>query len=221
MLFSFRVALPDRPGALAQLTALMASRSIDVREVDVLGGKMTEAVDHFLLDGESSQVDSLGAQLRAEGVFTVLGVRRAGITRDYLPELAVVQSVIKEPERVLTTVTHAASRLLDADWAVGFEAGLSYPRATTPSAPQVGWVGRVPMRSSRVADAGMFTLPAGTRATLATAPIQDLGVVLIGRNDEMPFHDTEILRLQQIMTTIDTVVTAAAGSITRPISAAR
>jgi hypothetical protein len=220
VLFSFRVALPDRPGALAQLTALIASRSIDVREVDVLGGKMTRAVDHFLLDGDSSQVEALAAELRAGGVFTVLGIRRAGITRDYLPELAVVQAVIKEPDRALTIITHAASRLLDADWSVGFEAGLSYPRAKTPSAPDVGWVGRVPMRSSRVADAGMFTLPEGTRATLATAPIQNSGVVLIGRGDEMPFHDTEILRLQQLMTTIDTVLAAAAVPITKPTSVA-
>jgi hypothetical protein len=220
VLFSFRVALPDRPGALAQLTALIASRSIDVREVDVLGGKMTQAVDHFLLDGESSHVDALAAELRAGGVFTVLGIRRAGITRDYLPELAVVQAVIKEPDRALTIITHAAPRLLDADWSVSFEAGLSYPRARTPSAPDVGWVGRVPMRSSRVVDAGMFTLPEGTRATLATAPIQNSGVVLIGRGDEMPFHDTEILRLQQLMTTIDTVITTPAAPITKPISAA-
>jgi hypothetical protein len=209
VLFSFRVALPDRPGALAQLTALIASRSIDVREVDVLGGKMTEAVDQFLLDGESDHVDALAAELRAGGVFTVLGVRRAGITRENLPELAVVQAVAKEPDLALAIVTHAAPRLLDADWSVGFEAGLSYSRARTPTAPDVEWVGRVPMRSSRVADAGMFTLPAGVRATLAMAPIPRCGVVLIGRGDEMPFHDTEILRLQQLMTTIEVLRPAA------------
>ncbi len=220
MLFSLRVALPDRPGALAQLTALIASRSIDVREVDVLGGKMTEAVDHFLLDGESGHVDALVTELRAGGVFSVLGVRRAGITRDYLPELGIVQAVIKDPDRALTIITHAAPRLLDADWSVSFEPGLSYPRARTPSAPEIGWVGRVPMRSSRVADAGMFTLPEGARATLAAAPIQSSGVILVGRNDEMPFHDTEILRLQQLMTTIDTVLTAAHAPITRSVSAA-
>jgi hypothetical protein len=117
VLFSFPVALPDRPGALAQLTALIASHSIDVRAVDVLGGKMTEAVDQFLLDGDSDDVEALADALRDGGVFTLLGIRRAGITRDDLPELAVVQAVAKEPERALTVVTHAAPRLLDADWA--------------------------------------------------------------------------------------------------------
>ena len=214
MLFSFRVALPDRPGALAQLTALIASHSIDVRAVDVLGGKMTEAVDQFLLDGDSDHVEALADALRDGGVFTLLGIRRAGITRDDLPELAVVQAVAKEPERALTVVTHAAPRLLDADWAIAFEAGLPHWQARTPAAPDVQWSGRVPMRSSRVG-AGIFTLPDGMRASLAMAPIPEQGVVLIGRVDETPFHDTEILRLQQLMTTVDVLITAISSPIRR------
>lgn len=214
MLFSFRVALPDRPGALAQLTALIASHSIDVRAVDVLGGKMTEAVDQFLLDGDSDHVEALADALRDGGVFTLLGIRRAGITRDDLPELAVVQAVAKEPERALTIVTHAAPRLLDADWAIAFEAGLPHWQARTPAAPDVQWSGRVPMRSSRVG-AGIFTLPDGMRASLAMAPIPEQGVVLIGRVDETPFHDTEILRLQQLMATIDVLITAITSPIRR------
>jgi hypothetical protein len=214
VLFSFRVALPDRPGALAQLTALIASHSIDVRAVDVLGGKMTEAVDQFLLDGDSDHVEALAEALRDGGAFTLLGIRRAGITRDDLPELAVVQAVAKEPERALTIVTHAAPRLLDADWAVAFEAGLPHWQARTPSAPEVQWSGRVPMRSGRVGP-GMFTLPDGTRASLAMAPIPELGVVLIGRVDDTPFHDTEILRLQQLMTTIDVLIMAITSPVRR------
>jgi hypothetical protein len=214
VLFSFRVALPDRPGALAQLTALIASHSIDVRAVDVLGGKMTEAVDQFLLDGDSDHVEALADALRDGGIFTLLGIRRAGIMRDDLPELAVVQAVAKEVERALPLITHAAPRLLDADWAIGFEMGLSQWQARTPAAPEVRWSGRVPMRSSRVG-AGMFTLPEGMRASLAMAPIPELGVVLIGRNEETPFHDTEILRLQQLMTTVDVLITAISSPIRR------
>jgi len=217
VLFSFRVALPDRPGALAQLTALIASHSIDVRAVDVLGGKMTEAVDQLLLDGDSDHVEALADALRDGGIFTLLGIRRAGITRDDLPELAVVQAVAKDVERALPLITHAAPRLLDADWAVGFELGLPICQARTPAAPEVQWSGRVPMRSSRVG-AGMFTLPEGMRASLAMAPIPELGVVLIGRNDGTPFHDTEILRLQQLMATVDTLITAISSPIRRSVA---
>lgn len=220
MLFSFRVALPDRPGALAQLTGLIASHSIDVRAVDVLGGMMTEAVDQFTLDGPQDRVEALAAELRAGGVFKMLGVRRAGITAEHLPDLTVVQLVIREPDRALTIVTHAAPRLLDADWAMSFEPGLSCSRARTPSAPDVQWVGRIPMRCSRVSDAGMFTLPVASRATLAVAPLPHCGVVLVGRDDEMPFHDTEIMRLQKLLTTVEMLTTATRSTIKHPKSVA-
>src|SRR5450631_1098535 len=121
VLFTFRVALPDRPGALAQLTSVIASHAIDVRAIDVLGGKLTEAVDEFLLDGDAERVDALAADLRRGGTFTVMGVRRAGITKENLPELAVVQAVAKQPDRALGILTEGAPRLLDADWAVGIE----------------------------------------------------------------------------------------------------
>jgi len=220
VLFSFRVGLPDRPGALAQLTAIIAAHSLDVRAVDVLGGMLTQAVDQFTLDGQPDRVEALAAELRAGGTFTVLGVRRAGITAEHLPDLTVVQLVLREPDRALTIVTHAAPRLLDADWAMSFEPGLAYSRARTPSAPDVQWVGRIPMRSSRVSDAGMFTLPAGVRATLAVAPLSRYGVVLVGRDDEMPFHDTEIMRLQKLLTTVEMLGTTPASTIKRPHSAA-
>ncbi len=186
MLFSFRVALPDRPGALAQLTALIASHSIDVRAVDVLGGKMTEAVDQLLLDGDSDHVEALADALRDGGIFTLLGIRRAGIVRDDLPELAVVQAVAKDvdtsaPAHHARRAAIARRRLGDRlrDWACRIR------QARTPAAPEVQWSGRVPMRSSRVG-AGMFTLPDGMRSSLAMAPIPELGVVLIGRNDRRP-----------------------------------
>ena len=133
MLFTFRVALPDRPGALAQLASVIASYSIDVRAIDVLGGKMSEAIDQFLLEGEQASVDALIAALRLAGTFTVLGVRRAGITKEHLPELTVVQAVAKAPDRALAILTDAAPRLLDADWAMAFESGFVQCRARTAS----------------------------------------------------------------------------------------
>jgi hypothetical protein len=208
VLFTFRVALPDRPGALAQLTSIIASHAIDVRAIDVLGGKMTEAVDEFLLDGDVDHVDALAADLRRSATFTVMGVRRAGITKENLPELAVVQAVAKQPDRVLGILTEVSPRLLDADWAVGFESGFAQWRSRTASAPEVHWSGRVPMRSSRVSSQGLFTLTDHLSATMVVAPIPELGVILVGRNDGMVFHDTEVLRLQQLMLTIDTLMTA-------------
>lgn len=216
MLFTFRVALPDRPGALAQLTSVIASYAIDIRAIDVLGGKMSEAVDQFLLEGERASVDALVAALRLAGTFSVLGVRRAGITKEHLPELTVVQAVAKEPERALAILTDAAPRLLDADWAVGFESGFVQSRTRTPSAPLVQWAGRVPMRSSRVTGQGVFTLDDQPHTTMVMAPIPEFGVVLVGRGDGIVFHDTEVLRLQQLMMTIDALISAAGLRIRHP-----
>jgi hypothetical protein len=216
VLFTFRVALPDRPGALAQLTSVIASHAIDVRAIDVLGGKMTEAVDEFLLDGDAEHVEALAADLRRGGTFTVMGVRRAGITKENLPELAVVQAVAKQPDRALGILTDASPRLLDADWAVGFESGFAQWRARTVAAPEVHWTGRIPMRSSRVSSQGLFTLADHPTTTMVVAPIPEFGVVLVGRTDGMVFHDTEVLRLQQLMLTIDTVITASGARVRNP-----
>ena len=44
---------------------------------------------------------------------------------------------------------------------------------------------------------------------MVMAPIPEFGVVLVGRNDGVVFHDTEVLRLQQLMMTIDALISAA------------
>ena len=216
MLFTFRVALPDRPGALSQLTSLIASYEIDVRAIDVLGGKLSQAVDQFLLEGAAASIDDLVDELRSTGTFTVLGVRRAGIMKEHAPELTVVQAVAKEPDRALAILTEAAPQLLDADWALGFESGFADWRARTPSAPVVQWGGRVPMRSSRVTGQGLFTVDGHAQATMVMAPIPEFGVVLVGRNDGMVFHDTEVFRLQQLMMTIDLLISATGLRIRHP-----
>jgi hypothetical protein len=216
VLFTFRVALPDRPGALAQLASLIAAHDIDVRAIDVLGGRMTEAVDQFLLDGDSERVEALAAELRRAGTFTLIGVRRAGITKESLPELALTQAVAKQPDSALGILTDASPRLFDADWAVGFESGFARARRRTALAPDVDWTGRVPMRSSRVSGQGLFTLAERPHATMVVAPIPEFGVVLVGRDDGMPFHDTEVLRVQQLMLTIDALMTATGLRIGTP-----
>ncbi|MDQ1714898.1 MAG: hypothetical protein QOC60_843, partial [Frankiaceae bacterium] len=45
MLYELRLSVQDRPGSLARLTRLLADRSIDVREIDILGSIVGQAVD--------------------------------------------------------------------------------------------------------------------------------------------------------------------------------
>lgn len=210
MLFSLRLAVPDRPGMLAQITGLIAVRGIDVRAIDMLGGRLSEAVDHLLLDGEQEALDALLVALRAVPGVVVLGLRRAGMTKDSMPELDLIAALAREPQRVLEVLTDACPRILAADWALGFATDHAVARVRTAWAPDVTWTGRQPMRSSRVARYGSFTLPEELEPELAVAAIGGYGVVLIGRNDGPAFHDAEVLRLDKLMKTVETVLRAIA-----------
>lgn len=212
MLFSLRVAVPDRPGTLATITGLIAARGIDVRAIDVLGGRLSEAVDHFLLDGEPEQLDALLVTLRVVPGVVVLGLRRSGMTKDSSPELDLISALAREPGRILDVLTDACPRILAADWALGFATDDPEVRARTAWAPEVTWSGRQPMRSSRVAHYGSFNLPADLQAELAVAAVTGVGVVLIGRTEGPAFHDAEVLRLDKLMKTLETVLAAIQGS---------
>jgi hypothetical protein len=211
MLFSLRVAVPDRPGMLATITGLIAARGIDVRAIDVLGGRLAEAVDHLLLDGEPDQLDALLIALRGVPGVVVLGLRRSGMTKDSSPELDLISSLAREPGRTLDVLTDACPRILAADWALGFATDDPAARSRTAWAPDVTWSGRQPMRSSRVARYGSFNLPDGLNAELAVAAVTGVGVVLVGRAEGPAFHDAEILRLDKLMKTLETVLTAIQG----------
>src|SRR4051794_28966542 len=159
MLFSLRIAVPDRPGMLAQITGLIAARGIDVRAIDMLGGRLSEAVDHLLLDAEPDQLDALVVALAAVPGVVVLGLRRSGMTKDSTPELDLIAALAREPQRALEILTDACPRILAADWALRFATDHTAPRARTAWAPEVAWTGRQPLRSSRVARYGSFSLP--------------------------------------------------------------
>ena len=114
--------------------------------------------------------------------------------------------MIKEPDRALTIMTQAAPRLLDADWSVGFDAGLCIP-AGEDAVGTRDRVGRASTDAVKPGGRRRHVHPARRHPShVGHGADPEPGVVLIGRNDEMPFHDTEILRLQQLMTTIDTVL---------------
>jgi hypothetical protein len=51
---------------------------------------------------------------------------------------------------------------------------------------------------------------------MAMAPIPQFGVVLVGRAGGIVFHDTEVLRLQQLMMTIDALISGAGLRIRHP-----
>ena len=208
MLFALRVAVPDRPGMLATLTGMIAARGIDVRAVDMLGGRVDEAVDHFLLDGDQPQMDALLTALRAMPGVTVLGLRRSGLTKESNPELDLIAALSREPHRVLDVLTDACPRILAADWGIGFAVDNPEAKARTAWAPEVTWNCRQPLRSSRVGMHGSFVLPLELEAELVVAAVTGVGVVLVGRTEGPAFHDAEVLRLDKLMKTLESVLDA-------------
>src|SRR3954471_12133813 len=87
MLFDLRVTVPDRPGALARLTARVADHGIDVRSIDVLGSSEDGGIDPPLLDWEAASPPPLAASLAEEPGLVVLGMRRSSRTRGSAAEL--------------------------------------------------------------------------------------------------------------------------------------
>ena len=112
---------------------------------------------------------------------------------------------------MLEVLTDACPRILAADWAVGFATDHLETRARTAWAPEVGWSGRQPLRSSRVANHGSFVLPLELKAELVVAAVTGVGVVLVGRSEGPAFHDAEVLRLDKLMKTLESVLDAIAG----------
>ncbi len=215
MLYALRVALPDRPGMLASITGLIADRRIDVRAIDVLGGRAHEAVDHLLLDGEPAQIEGLAAALGGIPGVVVLGLRRSMTTKDSSPELDLVSAIARDPQRALNILTESCPRILAADWGLGYATDEPVARVRTAWAPDVPWSGRQPLRSSRVMRYGSFEIPDDLSAEMAVAAVTGVGVVLVGRNDGPAFHDAEVHRLDRLMKTIESVlagIASAAGS---------
>jgi hypothetical protein len=134
------------------------------------------------------------------------------MTKDSSPELDLISALAREPGRILDVLTDACPRILAADWALGFATDDPAVRARTAWAPEVTWSGRQPMRSSRVARFGSFNLPDDLEAELAVAAVTGVGVVLVGRTEGPAFHDAEILRLDKLMKTLETVLVAIQDS---------
>ena len=176
----------------------------------MLGGRVDEAVDHFLLDGEPAQLDALLVALRAMPGVTVLGLRRSGMTKESNPDLDLIAALAREPHRVLEVLTDACPRILAADWAIGFSSDNPAVRTRTAWAPEATWNGRQPLRSSRVAAHGSFALPDDVHAELVVAAVTGVGVVLVGRTEGPSFHDAEVLRLDKLMKTLESVLAAVA-----------
>jgi hypothetical protein len=192
MLLRVRLALPDRPGSLAQVTKVLGAAGGDITQVTVLDRGAGQALDDitvFCPDSTPRQalVKSLeGVQgVRVEGVWTT---REAPGT---YPELEILKYITTAGDRALTTLVDSLPVLFSADWAATTTADrVLYASWRAPQQPPVP--AEAPPRPAAM------TLEGGLH--IIHAPLPPLAIALILARSEGPaFHRIEVHRLTRIL----------------------
>ncbi len=195
MLLRLRIALPDRPGALGQVTRALGAAGADITQVTVLDRGEGRAVDDFTVYWP----DAAPREQLAESLESLPGVRVEGVwtTREApgtFPELEILRFLTTAGDRALATLIDSMPVLFSADWAAaGTE---TVPREVVHSswrAPE-----DIPFPEETPTRPTASTLPSGLH--LITAPLPPLALTLVLARAEGPdFHRIEVHRLTRIL----------------------
>lgn len=195
MLLRLRIALPDRPGSLGQVTRALGTAGADITQVIVLERGDGMAVDDFTVFWpDAAPRDDLTRALQS-----VPGVRIDGIwpTREApgtYPELEILKYLTTAGDRALATLLDSMPVLFSADWAAaGTE---TEPRTTLYSswrAPEeIPYPDLTPSRpTAQTLDSGLHVI---------SAPLPPLALILVLARAQGPaFHRIEVHRLTRIL----------------------
>ncbi|MEV6038825.1 ACT domain-containing protein [Nonomuraea sp. NPDC052116] len=192
MLLRVRVALPDKPGSLAQVTKVLGASGADITQVTVLDRGAGQAVDDItVFCAESTPRQSLVKSLE-----TVEGVAVEGIwtTREApgtYPELEILKYITTAGDRALTTLVDSLPVLFSADWAATTaEQRVLYASWRAPKdliVPE-----ETPSRPTAI------TLEEGLHVIHAPLPPLALSL-LLARSEGPAFHRIEVHRLTRIL----------------------
>lgn len=195
MLLRLRIALPDRPGSLGQVTRALGAAGADITQVTVLDRGDGRALDDFTVywPDAASREDLVRALDSVEGVRIegIWGTREAPGT---YPELEILKFLTTAGDRALGTLIDSMPVLFSADWAAA--ATEKDPSVTVYSswrAPEeVPFPGEIPPRPSAA------TLPSGLHVIVAPLPPLALSLML-ARAEGPAFHRNEVHRLTRIL----------------------
>ncbi|MFI6735523.1 ACT domain-containing protein [Nonomuraea sp. NPDC050451] len=192
MLLRVRVALPDKPGSLAQVTRALGASGADITQVTVLDRGAGTAVDDItIFCAESTPRQSLVKSLE-----TVEGVAVEGIwtTREApgtYPELEILKYITTAGDRALTTLIDSLPVLFSADWAAtAADRRVVYASWRAPKDLVVPE--ETPSRPTAV------TLEKGLHVIHAPLPPLALSL-LLARSEGPAFHRIEVHRLTRIL----------------------
>ena len=192
MLLRVRVALPDRPGSLAQVTKVLGTAGADITQVTVLDRGAGMAVDDItIFCPESTPRQALLKSLQSVDDVTVEGIWTTREAPGTYPELEILKYITTAGDRALTTLIDSLPVLFSADWAATTaEHGLVYASWRAPQELVIP-----EQTSSRPA---AMTLDGGLHIILAPLPPLALTLVL-ARSEGPAFHRIEVHRLTRIL----------------------
>ncbi|SDM21916.1 ACT domain-containing protein [Nonomuraea jiangxiensis] len=192
MLLRVRVALPDRPGSLAQVTKVLGTAGADITQVTVLDRGAGMALDDITVFCPESlpREDLLKSLQCVEGV-TVEGIWTTREAPGTYPELEILKYITTAGDRALTTLIDSLPVLFSADWAATTsEQGVLYASWRAPQHLTVPE--SLPQRPTAM------TLDDGLHIIHAPLPPLALGLVL-ARSEGPAFHRIEVHRLARIL----------------------
>jgi ACT domain len=192
MLLRVRLALPDRPGSLAQVTKVLGTAGADITQVTVLDrgdGRATDDITVFCPEGTPRE--ALVKSLQSVEDVTVEGIWTTREAPGTYPELEILKYITTAGDRALTTLVDSLPVLFSADWAAtAAEGRVVYASWRAPhdlTVPQ-----DVPSRPTAL------TLGDGVHAIHAPLPPLALSL-LLARSDGPAFHRIEVHRLTRIL----------------------
>ncbi|WP_431900073.1 ACT domain-containing protein [Nonomuraea sp. bgisy101] len=195
MLLRLRIALPDRPGALGQVTRALGAAGADITQVTVLERGAGRALDDFtLFCPDSTSKETLAKSLASVQGVTVEGVWTTREAPGTYPELEILKYITTAGDRALSTLIDSMPVLFSADWAA---AGTDRdPRSLVYAswrAPE-----HVPLPEVTPPRPVASTLESGVH--IIAAPLPPLALTLIlARSDGPAFHRIEVHRLTRIL----------------------
>jgi predicted small integral membrane protein len=195
MLLRLRIALPDRPGSLGQVTRALGAAGADITQVIVLDRGEGRAVDDFTVYWpDTAPRDTLVQALEAVDEVKVEGVWVTREAPGTYPELEILKFLTTAGDRALATLIDSMPVLFSADWAAAATERL--PRDIVYSSWRAP--AEVPFPDDTPARPTASTLPSGLH--LITAPLPPLALSLVLARAEGPdFHRIEVHRLTRIL----------------------
>lgn len=192
-LYTVRVWVPDRPGALGAVASRIGAVRGDLIGIDILERGAGRAIDELVVDLPSeSLVDLLVAEIAEVDGVDVEDVRRASdaLVDPRLDALETAVSLVSQPavEALLASLVRSSLRDFQSDWATVVELGGVDPAVAVGPVPPGPWL-RAFLEGSRAVAA-----PRPGEAApddVAWADLDAAGLVLLLGRQGRPFRIRE------------------------------